>query len=52
MIEDELLKLGLNRGRPEALRRIYEKYPNYMLSVAMACSSSRAPATASATGPT
>ena len=36
MIEDELLKFGLKRGRPEALRRIYEKYLNYMLSVAMA----------------
>jgi RNA polymerase sigma factor (sigma-70 family) len=36
MIEDELLKLGLKLGREDALRRIYEKYLNYMLSVAMA----------------
>ncbi len=36
MIEDELLKFGLKLGRPDALRRIYEKYLNYLLSVAMA----------------
>ncbi|MCL5280329.1 MAG: hypothetical protein M1376_10530 [Planctomycetes bacterium] len=35
MIEDELLKLGFKRGREDALRRIYEKYLNYLLSVAM-----------------
>ena len=36
MIEDELLKLRFKRGSEEALRRIYEKYLNTMLSVAMA----------------
>lgn len=36
MIEDELLKLRFKLGRGDALRRIYEKYLNYLLSVAMA----------------
>jgi len=36
MIEDELLKLKFKLGSDEALRRIYEKYLNCMLSVAMA----------------
>jgi len=36
MIEDELLKLRFKRGSGDALRRIYEKYLNYLLSVAMA----------------
>lgn len=36
MIEDELLKLRFKLGRADALRRIYEKYLNYLLSVAMA----------------
>jgi len=36
MIEDELLKLRFKLGSEDALRRIYEKYLNYMLSVAMA----------------
>jgi len=36
MIEDELLKLRFKLGSAEALRRIYEKYLNTMLSVAMA----------------
>ena len=36
MIEDELLKLRFKWGSEEALRRIYEKYLNTMLSVAMA----------------
>lgn len=36
MIEDELLKLGLKLGRASALRGVYEKYLNYMFSVAMA----------------
>ena len=36
MIEDELLKLRFKLGSEEALRRIYEKYLNTMLSVAMA----------------
>jgi RNA polymerase sigma-70 factor (ECF subfamily) len=36
MIEDELLKLRFKFGSEDALRRMYEKYLNYMLSVAMA----------------
>jgi RNA polymerase sigma factor (sigma-70 family) len=36
MIEDELLKLKFKLGSEEALRRIYEKYLNYLLSVALA----------------
>lgn len=36
MLEDELLKLRFKLGSEEALRRIYEKYLNTMLSVAMA----------------
>lgn len=36
MIEDELLKFRLKRGRPDAMRHIYEKCLNYMLSLAMA----------------
>lgn len=36
MIEDELLKLRFKLGSEDALRRIYEKYLDYMLSVAMA----------------
>ncbi len=36
MIEDELLKLRFKLGSADALRRIYEKYLDYMLSVAMA----------------
>ena len=36
MIEDELLKLRFKRGSREALRRIYEKYLNYLLTLAMA----------------
>jgi len=36
MIEDELLKLRFKLGSEDALRRIYEKYLNYMFSVAMA----------------
>jgi RNA polymerase sigma-70 factor (ECF subfamily) len=36
MIEDEWLKLRFKLGREDALRRIYEKYLNYLLSVAMA----------------
>jgi RNA polymerase sigma factor (sigma-70 family) len=36
MIEDELLKLRFKLGSEDALRRIYEKYLNYLLSVAMA----------------
>ena len=36
MIEDELLKLRFKHGSQEALRRIYEKYLNYLLTLAMA----------------
>jgi len=36
MIEDELLKLRFKFGGEDALRRIYEKYLDTMLSVAMA----------------
>ena len=36
MIEDELLKLKFKLGSEDALRRIYEKYLDYLLSVAMA----------------
>jgi len=36
MIEDELLKLRFKLGSEDALRRVYEKYLNYLLSVAMA----------------
>ena len=36
MIEDELLKLRLKLGQADGLRRIYEKYLDYLLSVAMA----------------
>jgi RNA polymerase sigma-70 factor (ECF subfamily) len=35
MIEDELLKWKFKRGSREALSRIYEKYVNNLLSVAM-----------------
>ena len=36
MIEDEWLKLRFKLGSEDALRRIYEKYLDYLLSVAMA----------------
>ena len=36
MIEDELLKWKFKCGSKEALRRIYEKYLDYMLTLAMA----------------
>jgi RNA polymerase sigma-70 factor (ECF subfamily) len=36
MIEDELLKLRFKYGSSEALRRIYEKYLNSLLTLAMA----------------
>ena len=36
MIEDELLKLRFKCGSKEALRRIYEKYLNSLLTLAMA----------------
>jgi RNA polymerase sigma-70 factor (ECF subfamily) len=36
MVEDELLKLRFKLGDEDALRRIYEKYLDYLLGVAMA----------------
>lgn len=36
MIEDELLKWKFKRGSQDALRRIYEKYLNYLVTFAMA----------------
>lgn len=36
MIEDELLKLRFKLGGEDALRRMYEKYLDYLLGVAMA----------------
>jgi RNA polymerase sigma-70 factor (ECF subfamily) len=36
MIEDELLKWQFKLGSPDALRRIYEKYQDYLLTLAIA----------------
>lgn len=36
MIEDEILKLRFKLGGEDALRRMYEKYLDYLLGVAMA----------------
>lgn len=36
MLEDEWLKRRFQAGCPEALRRIYEKYRDYLLTLAMA----------------
>jgi len=36
MIEDELLKLRFRAGSTDALQRIYEKYRDYLLTLAMA----------------
>jgi len=36
MVEDELLKLRFKTGRVDALQRIYEKYRDYLLTLAMA----------------
>ncbi len=36
MIEDELLKLRFKAGRRDAVQRIYEKYRDYLLTLAMA----------------
>ena len=36
MIEDELLKWKFKHGSKDALRRIYEKYLNHLLTLAMA----------------
>jgi len=44
MIEDELLKWKFRRGRPEALARIYEKYLDSMLTLAMGLLNDRAAA--------
>ncbi|MHC4574123.1 MAG: RNA polymerase sigma factor [Planctomycetota bacterium] len=38
MIEDEVLKLRFKCGSRDALRRIYEKYRDYLLTLAMALS--------------
>jgi RNA polymerase sigma-70 factor (ECF subfamily) len=38
MIEDELLKWKFKRGSQDALQRIYEKYLNYLITLAMALS--------------
>lgn len=35
MLEDELLKLRFKAGRIDALQRIYEKYRDYLLTLAM-----------------
>ncbi len=35
MLEDELLKLRFRAGRVDALERIYEKYRDYLLTLAM-----------------
>jgi len=44
MIEDELLKLRLKLGRADGLRRIYEKYLDSMLTLAMGLLNDRAAA--------
>jgi len=44
MIEDELLKLRFKAGRIDALQRIYEKYHDYLLTLAMAMSNDAAAA--------
>ena len=36
MLEDEWLKLRFKAGRPDALPRIYEKYRDFLLTLAMA----------------
>ncbi|MHC4621504.1 MAG: RNA polymerase sigma factor, partial [Planctomycetota bacterium] len=38
MIEDEVLKWKFKCGSRDALRRIYEKYQDYLLTLAMALS--------------
>jgi RNA polymerase sigma factor (sigma-70 family) len=42
MVEDELLKWRFRRGSPEALARIYEKYLDSMLTLAMGLLNDRA----------
>lgn len=44
MIEDELLKLRFKAGSIDALQRIYEKYRDYLLTLAMAMSNDAATA--------
>jgi RNA polymerase sigma factor (sigma-70 family) len=44
MLEDKLLLLKFKRGSPDALRRIYEKYKDELLSLAFALSNDRAAA--------
>jgi len=44
MLEDELLKWKLRRGSPEALARVYEKYVDSMLTLAMGLLNHRAAA--------
>jgi len=41
MLEDKLLVLKLRQGSPDALRRIYEKYKNDLLALAVALSNNR-----------
>jgi len=44
MLEDKLLLLKLKRGNPDALQRIYEKYKDELLGLAIALSHDRATA--------
>jgi RNA polymerase sigma-70 factor (ECF subfamily) len=44
MLEDKLLLLKFKRGSPDALRRIYEKYKDELLALAIALSNDRAAA--------
>ena len=44
MLEDKLLLLKFKRGSPDALRRIYEKYKDDLLALAIALSNDRAAA--------
>jgi RNA polymerase sigma-70 factor (ECF subfamily) len=44
MLEDELLKWKLRRGSPKALARVYEKYIDAMLTLAMGLLGNRATA--------
>ena len=44
MLEDELLKLRFKAGRIDALQRIYEKYRDYLLTLAMAMANDAATA--------
>ena len=41
MLEDKLLLLKFRRGSPDALRRIYEKYKDELLALAVALSNDR-----------